>query len=89
MKVRVMFAVVAALALTLLIAVAANAHDFNAPEGGTGDTPFNSAQGFANGIDHYLDAIDNSGGAAANALTRNPTCGVHGTPDGIHPPGNP
>lgn len=27
-------------------------------------------------------------GEAENSLLRNPTCGAHNGPDGIHPPGN-
>jgi hypothetical protein len=72
------------------IAPAAYAHPFNPPNGGNGDTPtFNADASIENGSEHYFAAIENSGGAAANALFRNPSCDGHGTGDGIHPPGNP
>lgn len=51
------------------------------------DTPFGSPQGLANGLPH--SAVANGRGAADNSLFRNPTCGAHYGPDGIHPPGNP
>jgi hypothetical protein len=60
------------------------AHD---PPAAVGDTPFASPQGTENGLPHFLDALEHS--QNANALLRNPTCGAHFGPDGIHPPGNP
>lgn len=62
------------------IAPAAYAHDFNPPNGGHGDTPFNS--GNPNAGKNFDTALEN--GQAENALLRNPTCGAHS----IHPPGN-
>jgi len=35
------------------------------------------------------DAVVNSDGNAANSFVRNPVCGAHSGPNGIHPPGNP
>lgn len=82
---------VAALAVAagafLLMAPAGFAHEFNPPNGGIGDTPLNSLQARANAFDNYLAALSHSEGA--NSLFRNPTCGAHGGPSGIHPPGNP
>lgn len=78
--------VVVAVALgTLVLAPAAYAHDVNPPNGGVGDTPFNS--GNPNAGKNFDTALAN--GQAENALFRNPTCGAHGSPSGIHPPGNP
>lgn len=48
------------------------------------DTPFAGEAGLENGLPHYLDALSHSEGE--NALVRNPTCGAHNGPDGIHPP---
>jgi hypothetical protein len=76
-------------AIMLFLTAAANAHDFKSPSGGVGDTPLNSEQAMENASDKYFEAIEKSGGAAANSLFRNPTCGLHGTEEGIHPPGNP
>jgi hypothetical protein len=73
---------VVAVALSAFVfAPAAFAHDFNGPNGGVGDTPFNS--GNPNAGKNFGTALDN--GQAENALVRNPTCGLHS----IHPPGNP
>ena len=75
---------------SLAFAPAAYAHEFNPPNGGNGDTPtFNADASIENGSEHYFAAIENSNGAAANALFRNPACDGHASPDGIHPPGNP
>jgi len=69
------------------LAPAAYGHDVPGPNGGVGDTPFNS--GNPNAGTNFDTALTNSDGAAANALFRNPTCGAHDGPGGIHPPGNP
>jgi hypothetical protein len=79
MRRRTLVAVTAAAAFW--IAPAAYAHDFNPPNGGRGDTPFNS--GNPNAGKNFGIALEN--GQAENALLRNPTCGAHS----IHPPGNP
>lgn len=53
------------------------------------DTPLGSQQARDNALDNLIDAISNSDGDAANSLFRNPTCGAHFSPNGIHPQGNP
>ncbi len=76
-------AVFGALLLTLAASGVAAAHEFNPPNGGTGDTPLNSPQAVDNALDHFVNAV--AQGQAENALLRNPTCSEHT----IHPPGNP
>lgn len=49
------------------------------------DTPLVGAT--AGAVDNFLAALEHS--EAENSLLRNPTCGAHNSPDGIHPPGNP
>jgi hypothetical protein len=79
--------VMLALLLTVFTASAAFAHGFNPPNGGLGDTPLNSEKAQEKALDHYLAALSHS--QAENSLLRNPTCALHDTSDGIHPPGNP
>lgn len=75
-------AIVCSAAAGLLVAApAAYGHEFNPPDGGIGDTPFNS--GNPNAGKNFDIALAN--GQAENALWRNPTCGAHI----LHPPGNP
>ncbi len=87
-RIRLLAVGVAAAAAVLLAfsltAAPASAHE--TPDAAP-DTPFASAAGQENGLPHYLDALEHS--QAANSLLRNPTCGAHNGPDGIHPPGNP
>lgn len=74
------------LALVITMTSVALAHETNDQ---AADTPLASEQALDNALDNLLDAIDNSDGNAASSLVRNPTCGAHFGPDGIHPVGNP
>jgi len=76
MKTPIGFMWVLAVAAALYFAAPVSAHETrdNAP-----DTPQASGTGIANMSDTGL----------ANATLRNPTCGAHNGPDGIHPVGNP
>ncbi len=71
------------LLLTFALPVSAHTTPDNAP-----DTPLAGPGVPSVAVDNFFAAVDNSQGAI-NSLLRNPTCGVHETPDGIHPPGNP
>lgn len=52
------------------------------------DTPLGGqSQSQAGAVGGFGDALAN--GEAENSLVRNPTCGAHNGPDGIHPAGNP
>jgi len=52
------------------------------------DTPLGGQSQSQDGaVDGFFGAVDN--GQAENSLLRNPTCGLHNGPDGIHPAGNP
>lgn len=50
------------------------------------DTPLGSEESREQALDNFSDALERS--EAENSLVRNPTCGAHFGPDGIHPPGN-
>ncbi len=65
-----------ALGITLALGgvASADAPPYNPPNGGAGDTPLNSEQAEEHAFDNFLAAVDASGGGAANALVRNPTC---------------
>jgi hypothetical protein len=52
------------------------------------DTPLGGQSQSQDGaVDGFGGALSN--GEAENSLLRNPTCGAHNGPDGIHPAGNP
>lgn len=51
------------------------------------DTPLGGQSQSQDGaVAGFGDALAN--GEAENSLLRNPTCGAHNGPDGVHPPGN-
>ncbi len=86
MRKRLLLALVLSLAVSAILVGPAAAHETpdNAP-----DTPLAAPQAVEHALDNYVAAIGNSDGAAANSLFRNPTCGAHESPGGVHPPGNP
>ena len=87
-RIRLLAVGVAAAAAVLLAfsltAAPASAH--TTPDA-AGDTPNLGVEQGTPAFSNYLEALAHS--EAENSLLRNPTCGAHTGPDGIHPPGNP
>lgn len=79
----------AASVIALSAAVLPSAALAHSVEDQAADTPLGSEQALDNALDNFVSAVGNSDGGAANALFRNPTCGAHFGPGGVHPPGNP
>jgi len=81
------FAAALLVALAVPLFAGAGTASAHSPDGAEQDTPLGGQSRSHPALGNYGDALSHSQGE--NSLLRNPQCGAHSSPDGIHPPGNP
>lgn len=85
-RLAIIMVTVLILVLTVNLGMA-SAHNPDEPADDTPNLARFNGQEDEPALDNYEDALGHS--EAGNSTIRNPTCGAHDGPNGIHPPGNP